>query len=81
MTPSKGPSINDVASLEGGRGWVKLTIWGDMRGVGGQRKSNIVTSRLTDYDFFIILPPFGNFPHSFGLSPLECAFPVVYGYF
>ena len=29
----KGPSINDVACLEGGRG-VKLTIWGDMRGVG-----------------------------------------------
>ena len=28
-----GPSINDVASLEGGGG-VKLTIWGDMRGVG-----------------------------------------------
>ena len=27
-----GPSINDVASLEGGGGG-KLTIWGDMRGV------------------------------------------------
>ena len=27
------PSINDVASLEGGGG-VKLTIWGNMRGVG-----------------------------------------------
>ena len=30
---SKGTSINDVASLEGGGG-AKLTIWGDMRGVG-----------------------------------------------
>ena len=37
---SKGPSINDVASLEGGRG-AKLTIWGDMRGVGGKKNHNL----------------------------------------
>ena len=45
LTPSldfmrycKGPSINDVASLKGGRG-VKLTTWGDMRGVGLKENS------------------------------------------
>ena len=33
ITLGKGLSINNVASLEGGRG-AKLMIWGDMREVG-----------------------------------------------
>ena len=36
-----GPSINDVASLEGGGG-VKLAIWGNLRGVGV--KANPISS-------------------------------------
>ena len=46
---SKGPSINDVASLEGGRG-AKLTIWGDMRGVGVKENP---TSSIQDWQITI----------------------------
>ena len=45
---NKGPSINNVASLEGGQ----IDDMGRYEGGRCQRKSDIVNSRLTDYDFF-----------------------------
>ena len=36
-----------------GGGGAKLTIWGDMRGVGVKKKSDIVNSRLADSDFLL----------------------------
>ena len=48
---SLGPSINDVASLEGGRGG-QIDDMGWYEGGRCQRKSDIVHSRLADYDFF-----------------------------
>ena len=48
-----GPSINDVASLEGGRGG-QIDDMGQYEGGRCQRKSDMVNSRLKDYDFFLI---------------------------
>ena len=45
---SLGPSINDVTSLEGGQ----IDNMGRYEGGRCQRKSDIVNSRLADYDFF-----------------------------
>ena len=57
----KGPSINDVASLEGGGG-VKLTISGDMRGVGV--KENPMLS-IQEHLFPVLERPFPVSEHLF----------------
>ena len=54
---SMGPSINDVASLEGGRG-AKLRIWGNMRGVGV--KENPISS-IQDWQIMIFFEMYFNF--------------------
>ena len=48
---SMGPSINDVASLEGGRGG-QIDNMGRYEGGRCQRKCDIVNSRLADYNLF-----------------------------
>ena len=57
-----GPSINDVASLEGGRG-AKLTIRGYMRGVGVKENptSSIQDWQITSFSFILLNAIYFNF--------------------
>ena len=48
---SKGPSIKDVGSLEGGRG-VPIDDMG--RHDGGRGKKNAISARLADLNFFFV---------------------------
>ena len=71
-----GPSINDVACLEGGRG-VKLTIWGDMRGVGVKENPiSSINDKISCFgtSFLVFGTSFSCFRMAF--SVLELPFPV-----
>ena len=57
---TQGPSIEDVGSLEGGRG-VPMDDMGRYDGGRGKKKSDIGNSRLVDLDFFFFLLLFLSF--------------------